>query len=208
MPLIFTLYGIIPNVDDMLSCWMLPLYVFIVIDIILYCARFKEKKKELSELAKLQDTIREYIFEFINTILYQAGKKLDFGKEYKNNERISLYMHVNHEKKFIPLGRASYNPEYREKGRYAYPDNQGCIAQGWQNGWYFDNKFPNYDKNADGYIKRGIEEYHIAEETCKKITMKSRLFAVWKITKEEKDIVVPYSDLTVYYYLSHTLLIL
>ena len=72
--------------------------------------------------------------------------KADFSSE----ERVTLYIH-NGGNLFIPFGRYSPNTKYAKSGRPTYPDNIGCISKGWENGWHFENNFPNEE---DSYLKK------------------------------------------------------
>lgn len=99
------------------------------------------------------------------------------------------YIH-NGDNSFIPFGRYSLNPKYAKKGRPKYPDNQGCIAKGWENNWYFDNTFSNPDSNENEYLYKNKTTYSMDKAIVKRLKMKSTLFAVLRLDVKSNPIAV------------------
>ena len=137
----------------------------------------------------LSNTISENIKELFNGFLYRfATSKADFTP----TERITLYIH-NGEDLFIPFGRYSSNPKYGKPGRDSYPDNQGCIAKGWENKWYFDNSFSDpvaSRASLKDYIKENKDRYLIDRRTIIKLKMKATLLAVMRLDVKDTPVAV------------------
>lgn len=142
----------------------------------------KNLLKDLDDIKSKNELVGENIKNVFDGYLYQLSKKLDFGSNQSNCERVTIYIHdrISH---FIPFGRFSANPAYRGPGRTQYPDSQGCIAKGWQNGWHFENRL---GENRT-YEKNNREKYDINKEILDTIKMKSKLYAVKRIDGENGD---------------------
>ena len=138
------------------------------------------RRKTMCELEAEIDKSREQTLEISNNIkdlfdglLLGLSKKLQFKPE--EEFRISIYIHKEDESHFIICGRYSPNPELSKLGRSFYPDNEGCIAKGWQKGWYYDEGFK---KTKGLHQKRCKKIYGINEETHEKLTMYPTMYAV------------------------------
>lgn len=125
------------------------------------------------EIAQIGNNIR-FVFD---GFLLGLAKKLAFSQG--DQTRISLYIHDKNESCFIPCGRYSPNPEFKKPGRTEYPDNQGCIAKGWQAGWHFDAGFPADPAQHATYCENN---YGIPKAIHDKMKMKSLLYATKQIT--------------------------
>ena len=95
--------------------------------------------------------------------LINISKKLEFTEG--DPTRLSLYIHDGN-KQFVRCGRYSPNPKFNKPGRPAYPDNIGCIGEGWHNGWIF----------ANNNTRHGM-----TQKQCKTLTMNSKLYVVMRI---------------------------
>ena len=115
----------------------------------------------LQNVKDVFDNYLQNVKDVFDNYLHRLSLKLEFGKNNHNNERATIYLHdsVSH---FIPFGRFSANPKYCKKGRTQYPDNEGCIAKGWENSWHFDN---NLGKGDDTYKRNNLKKYHIDNKT-------------------------------------------
>lgn len=184
----------------LLSEWVLPslpciLFLSVIahiwVLIIQQIAKPKLSKlmKELSEATDKSRIISENVSELFDGYLYRLAAKLGFGSKSTNCERITLYIH-DKDNSFIQCGRYSANPQYKGVNRATYSDGEGCIAKGWQNGWHFDNSFPCPEDDRGGYIDYCLSEYSIQRNTTKKIKMKSRLYAVSCVKKNEEPFAV------------------
>ncbi len=141
----------------------------------------KTREEQLQNEKKKNEVISDNIKNLFDGYLYQLSNTLGFGNKKEYTERITLYIHdgIN---KFIPFGRFSQNPEFRKHGRPEYPDDQGCIAKSWQNGWCFDNDFSTEE---DQLFTKHKDEYKIPKETSRKFKMKSRLYAAGRINTQD-----------------------
>lgn len=145
--------------------------------------------QELSDATDKSRIISENVSELFDGYLYKLAAKLGFGSQSTNCERITLYVH-DKDKSFIQCGRYSANPKYKGVSRATYPDTEGCITKGWENGWHFDSSFPCPEEDRGGYIDYCLSEYAIPRNTTKKIKMKSRLYAISCVKKNEEPFAV------------------
>ncbi|HAU0969464.1 TPA: hypothetical protein JBH76_04565 [Legionella pneumophila] len=161
----------------------LTLIIAAVINLIIaicYSFFIKPSIQTLSNtLDKLQEEnalIAENVKKLFDGYLYQLSKKLGFGTNRSNSERVTIYIHdkCNH---FIPFGRYSANPKFGGPGRAQYPDSQGCISKGWQNEWHFENEMGD----AEAYEQNSQIRYHINKKILKAIRMQSKLYGVQRI---------------------------
>lgn len=132
--------------------------------------------EEISGLRRESSVIAENIKNVFDGYLYQLSKKLEFGVNGENMERVTIYIH-NSNGSFIPFGRYSANPAFRGPGRSEYPDTQGCISHGWRNGWHFDNSLGT-DRT---YNRINADRYAMPEAVTSALNMKSHLYGVKRI---------------------------
>ncbi len=189
-----------PVQHALLSKWILPTLpwvLFITVALLVLGKFFDYKSKP--EMHKLESEnqrlygenqiINEQVRNLFDGYLYNLASRLEFGTQKENCERISLYVHDGN-KTFVPCGRFSANPAYRQPRRTAYPDTEGCIAQGWQNGWHFDDKLPCPVNQKSNYVDYVLNEYRVPRNTTRAINMKSRLFAVMAVTNRSESVAV------------------
>jgi hypothetical protein len=161
--------------------WVLGISVicYVIVKIIEATARpkFRKLESELADYRSRYSVVSEQVRNLFDGYLYNLANRLEFGEASENNERISLYIHDSNNT-FIPCGRYSANPKYRLPSRTAYPDNEGCISKGWENGWYFDNSFPCPENEAGNYRDHCLHNFEVARNTTRAMKMKSRLYAV------------------------------
>lgn len=173
--------------------WVLIVSVVAHIWVLIIQQRAKPKlsklMKELSELTDKSRIISENVSELFDGYLFRLATKLGFGSQSINCERITLYIH-DKDRSFIQCGRYSANPQFGGVNRATYPDSEGCIAKGWQNGWHFDTSFPDPEDDRGGYIDYCLNKYSVPRNTTKKIKMKSRLYAVSCVKKNEDPFAV------------------
>ncbi|MBE7734420.1 hypothetical protein [Devosia faecipullorum] len=122
------------------------------------------------------DEIGNSITILFDGLLLNVGRKLQLTEGAQ--VRVSLYMHDKNQKAFVRCGRYSPNPVFAEPGRTSYPDDEGCIAQGWLKEWHFDNQVP-----ANGAARRSYnqKQYAIPDHVNEAIRMKSRLYAARRL---------------------------
>ncbi|MEW4529403.1 hypothetical protein [Maioricimonas sp. JC845] len=102
-----------------------------------------------------------------------ARGPLAFGSREENSERITLYVHDS-ETHFQPVGRFSFNQNYIKRGRSRYPDNQGCIGQAWQHGWYFTRLYEATD-DEEAWVN-DCHSLGIPKGIARSFRMKSSLY--------------------------------
>ena len=161
------------------------------------CKENKSLKLKNENLESQNGVIAQAIKNVFEGFLYQLSQKLEFGSRKTNCERVTIYIHSSKiggskipglsDGHFIPFGRYSANPRYSQLGRPQYPENEGCIAKGWEDTWCFENQLGEDD---DAYKRKSYEEYNLSKETLDKIKMKSKLYAVQRIDKEKEKLAV------------------
>ncbi len=172
-----------PGLFDILESGVL---VFIFLGFALISALLSwamtKRQKTLRGMQDEIDQCREQMGEIGNNIkflfdglLLNLSKKLNFKQD--DQARISIYIHNEADGKFIPCGRYSPNPELRKPGRTSFPDTQGCIANGWQRGWHYDNSFPETKTRHQNHC---ASNYNIPKETHDKFKMLSHVYAVMR----------------------------
>jgi hypothetical protein len=122
------------------------------------------------------DEIGNNIINVFDGLLLNLGRKL--GLQQSDQVRISLYVHEPEHGRFIPCGRYSPNPTLGGPGRTSYPDNQGCIFEGWKRGWHFDNEVPPAGVPRRTYNKNN---YNLPDAINASIRMASCLYAVKRL---------------------------
>lgn len=122
------------------------------------------------------DEIGNNIINVFDGLLLNLGTKL--GIQQSDQVRLSLYVHDKVKRRFLPCGRYSPNPTYQAPGRTHYPDSEGCIAEGWNKGWHFDNEVPEAAGARKTYNKN---KYKISDQVNAAIRMQSRLYAVKRL---------------------------
>ena len=137
---------------------------------------FQELQMEIERSRDQIDEIGNNIKFLFDGLLLNLSKRLDFKQG--DQSRISIYVHENSDGKFIPCGRYSPNPELRKPGRTSYPDSQGCIAKGWQNGWHFDNSFPDTNSRHKNYCQ---SQYDIPANIHSSMKMRSCVYAALRL---------------------------
>lgn len=136
-------------------------------------AEYKEKLAGYeSQLAEVGNNIKN-VFD---GLLFNLAKKITIDQA--DPARISIYIHDKENQVFIPCGRYSPNPFFARPGRTYYPEDEGCISKGWQNGWHFDNSFPTTNGKRRIYE---LTNYSLSEYIAADIRMQSNLYAVLRL---------------------------
>jgi hypothetical protein len=106
-----------------------------------------------------------------------------FFKESGGNGRVSLYKHEGHY--FTLLGRAADNPVHSKRGQETYPDNEGFIALGWQQGTFQIHSIPAWaGRSGTDYRKFMKAKCQISDGRLKKLTMRSRSFYIYRFNND------------------------
>lgn len=91
--------------------------------------------------------------------------------ERSNDRRVSVYRHTGNA--FAMVSRCSIHPEYRERGRTAYPDEGGVIGLAWSQGLAELADLPDPTVETDAYYQQ-LERQGLDREIAEDIGMKSR----------------------------------
>lgn len=142
-------------------------------------------QKDLQEAQNQVGEIGSVIRHVFDGLLYNFGKRLDLKQD--DQVRISIYVHDQSRRRFVPCGRYSPNPNLTKPGRTHYPDDEGCIGKGWNHGWHFDNDIPAEKQERRRYEK---DSYGLPRTVAESIKMQSRLYAVKRITNGEEALAV------------------
>lgn len=112
----------------------------------------------------------------LDGLLVNIAKRLRL--EQQSQSRLTIYIHDPEREVFVACGRYSPNPVLAAPGRTTYPDNQGCIALGWERGWHFDNAVPPTPGARRSYNQKN---YGMSAATTDTIRMNSTLYAVSRL---------------------------
>lgn len=134
----------------------------------------QEYKEKIIEYEGQLSEVGNNIRNVFDGLLFNLAKKIDISPV----DRISIYIHDNENQVFIPCGRYSQNAVLARPGRTYYPENEGCISKGWENGWHFDNSFPITNGKRRQYesANYGLDEWVVA-----RMRMQSNLYAVLRL---------------------------
>ena len=158
------LFNFIDSINFLYCICLIGIFVFIL-NVIKLAIDNKLSKmyNDLKNLSKKHDLVSYNVKNLFDGFLVNISRKL--GIKEGDATRLSLYIHDG-KNSFVPCGRYCPNPKYNVPGRPAYPDNEGCIGQGWHNGWVFASK-----NTSNGMSKKQLS----------KLTMKSKLYIVMRI---------------------------
>ena len=170
---------------------MIGLVILIVIGniVILFYDLSQQKRlsalqKEISELdsekKKLQESNERWkngFDDFFRNSLIFLYNSLG----YTERERILVYRHEDN--RFILIGRYSRNPKFNNKGRDSYPDNEGFIAKGWEEGDFCFGILPDPNEDFESYTSQVMAYCTIKKGTIRNLNMLSRSYCINSINK-------------------------
>lgn len=136
----------------------------------------EQLKSSISQHSDELSEIGNTITQLFDGMLYGLAQQLNTAQ--KDQIRITLYIHDQGTFSFIPCGRYSPNPRYQDPGRSFYPENQGCISKGWENGWHFDMSVPENGRRRILYHQK---EYNMDNDVVDGLSMKSCLYAAKRL---------------------------
>lgn len=162
--------------------FMAALSVFLL-SLVQTAVRQSVKRLEAAALKAQQglDVVGAELRTLFDGLMFNLAAKLNI--KAGEDTRVSMYVHDG-ESHFILCGRYSPNPKFRTPGRPSYPANQGCIAAGWENGWWFENDLGE----GKDYKANTNTKYHISPSELRKIPMKSNLFGVKRLGADSSPI--------------------
>ncbi len=134
----------------------------------------EEYKNKINNYEGQLSEVGNNIRNVFDGLLFNLAKKIDISP----SDRLSIYIHDSENRVFIPCGRYSANAVLARQGRTYYPENEGCISKGWENGWHFDNNFPTTNGKRRQYesTNYGLDEWVVA-----RMRMQSNLYAVLRL---------------------------
>lgn len=136
-----------------------------------------ELEEQLQGQQEIIDEIAENIYFLLDGLILDLARKIRIFDD--TSSRVSLYVHSEDDAHFIPCGRFSANPELKKPGRQSYPENEGCIAQGWQHRWFFVNDLP---KTRGNHQRRCQRDFGIPKTTHDNFKMVPVLIAVKQLS--------------------------
>jgi hypothetical protein len=135
-------------------------------------------KSDLAIQKANNQKIKDEYYSLCSNYIKEIFEPFYFSAD-KCSSRISIYKHQGTH--FTLLGRCSDNPIYNKKGLQTYPDTEGFIALGWQNGTYKIHDVPEWKHKGATYKKFMKETCNIQDDRLNKLTMHSRSFYVRRL---------------------------
>jgi hypothetical protein len=158
----------------LMEAWVGPIFFVLAIASFFVTVLQSFTRPSMIILQRKVDLVGESLRTLCDGLMTDLSSKL--GIAPKDESRVSLYIHDS-DSSFVLLGRYSPNPLLRKPGRTSYPDDQGCIAKGWQLGWWFENGLGN----GASYTRNTENRYGIPAAEIPRFAMKSKLFGVHRI---------------------------
>ena len=184
-------FGFKPGIEiDNWDFWLKSLsYISVFVEIIAAVCDIKYSKK-ISRLKRELNTYKSIVVktsssakEKIRNKLLSTVRNLGFYEQDIKQDRITIYA-LEKDKGFYIIDRFSLNPQYENKHKdKVYPINKGCIAKGYQDGFYYESgtKVCDPNKNLKKYKDYMNKKYKYKPIEIKDIAMKSRFFAVCRV---------------------------
>lgn len=166
--------------------WSVPIIGFGFIIVGLIQSNYQKENKE--EIIRDNYFLKERISHVSNTL---ESMPIDFIKilyqywEFKYQDRITIYRYEKDN--FVQVGRHSINVELRRNGRSKYPKDEGFISKAWENGTFYIENLPDYNKEPDKYLDETVKVQKINKGTIRKISMKSRSYYCKNLTNQKND---------------------
>jgi hypothetical protein len=161
--------------------WMLPIFITFSFATFLLSLARSLLRPAIETLQRKVDVVGQNFRALCDGLAADFALKL--GILPGDNSRVSIYIHDG-ERHFVLCGRHSPNPIFQTPGRPYYPDDQGCIAQGWQHSWWFENNL-GVGKN---YMRATQDRYGISPAVTAALPMKSKMFGAKRIDHGQKFI--------------------
>lgn len=146
--------------------------------------RISSLVEENEELESQTEGLLQDVIALKDGYTRSLGDALGFRKNKGGLERITIYSH-DPKGYFVPFARDATNPNHDEINRPLYPADQGCIAKAWEEGRWFDNKFPDPKRARNDYIQYCAKHYNMTRDVTEGLSMKSRLYYGWSVRNVE-----------------------
>jgi hypothetical protein len=121
------------------------------------------------------ETRKDYFDRFEELLVILATDILGLS----DTERVTVYKHESDH--FVMLGRYSQHPQYRQKRRGIYPQNEGCIQQAWEHGTSFVDDLPDPRSSVEVYVEAQNARFNVSKDAARAFRMKSRTYAGYAI---------------------------
>ncbi|MEJ5096028.1 MULTISPECIES: hypothetical protein [Sphingomonas] len=166
-----------------MSDWIGPTFFSVAILSFLVTLIQSVLRPSIKSLQSKVDLVGESLRTLCDGLMTDLASKLAIS--HKDDSRASLYVHDGNSH-FVLIGRYSPNPVLRKPGRPFYPDDQGCIAKGWQQGWSFENTLGN----GANYTRNTEARYGIPTADIVRFAMKSKLLGAHRVDSNGEPIAV------------------
>ncbi len=173
---------------DDLNNWLVAVGIILAfVSIILsYFEKLKQEshEKTVTELVSVKKKLEAVKVEYYKLCSDHIREIFHgFFAESEGSGRVSLYKHDG--SFFKLLGRYSNNPIYNKIGRDIYPEDEGFIAQGWENEKFEVHGIPKWTKNGSAWRNHIKGLCKIDDEKLRKIKMKSCSFYIHRFNNED-----------------------
>lgn len=121
---------------------------------------------------QMRNTLKGYVISLAQNLFPKFT-----NKELTDTERLNIYLFNEKDHSFTLEARYCTRPEHcNSKNKYDF--KKGCIYKAWEQGFYFDRKFPDDPLLYQQYVER---EYNITPDELKLISKHSKLYAAIRI---------------------------
>lgn len=146
----------------------------------------KSLEEELSTAKTKLDEVAGNMDYLFRGLLVDLWRQMRLKSEHQ--ARISIYVHHkdadSREGLFTCCSRYSRNPRLEKRGRSSYPDQQGYIKEGWENGWHYDDQFPPDEEACRQYHEN---KYGIPPEILRNFKLLARFAVVQRLDDNESN---------------------
>lgn len=147
---------------------------------LLRAATYDNLLRRNQEYTEERNSINKKVESFKKLYPKALSELFSFG-HVGSHDRITFFLFDKDCNHFQEFHRVSSNANFYTSNQKLYPPNQGCIGKAWENGFHFDNTFPDPDQNHKDYIQYTCGNYNFKAEEAQGLRMKSRLYCSWSI---------------------------
>lgn len=155
----------------------------------------EERDEQLDLAQKVLDTLDSRLDDLLEELTEELKLTAGGNTQLPSGKcvRVTIYTHDPTERVFIPLGRRSTNPRFRDFGRKTYPDDQGLISRAWETGWGIETGLPEIESS---WIKEVSERHSIPADVASKFRLKALSLAALRLQvgREKVGVIVIESD--------------
>lgn len=135
----------------------------------------REAEQKAQSLQDDQENAATYLRDVIQELVLELLREANLINDHS---RVSVYQHDPQRGKFVPVARASGNPELEKPGRTEYADNYGIIRDAWQKGKAAAFRLP---EDPHERAEAQTRQYDIPLHIARSIRMKSRSYVGLRI---------------------------